>query len=335
VTAPTLFERATSFAALVAAARQAVRGKKKRLAVRRLLFDLEPRLIRLSDDLQAGTWAPGPYRTFTVCEPKQRLIAAAPLDDRVVHHGVCAVIEAIFERHSIHHSYACRKGKGTHLAVRRTQRLARRYRYFLKGDIRKFFDSVDHGILKAMLRRIVDDDRLLELLDRIVDCGPPGLPAGKGLPIGNLTSQHFANLYLAPLDRALCGRFGEGRYLRYMDDFLLFGDSKDELHRAWAGAGTALTKIELELKDAATLIAPVTEGVPFLGMRVFPGTVRLKHAGRSRFFRNKRLRQNELEDGEIGSENFLRSEMSVFGHLAHADTYHLRSCALGNEGLRA
>ena len=330
--AATLFEQATSFSALVAAARQAVRGKKNRPEVRRLLFDLEPRLIRLSDALQSGAWKPGPYRTFTVCEPKQRLIAAAPLDDRVVHHGVCAVIEPILERHSIHHSYACRKGKGTHRAVRRTQRLARRYRYFLKADVRKFFDSVDHGILEAMLQRIVDDERLLGLLGQIIDHGPPGRPAGKGLPIGNLTSQHFANLYLAPLDRALCGRFGEGRYLRYMDDFLLFGDSKEELHRARAEAGDALASLGLQLKDAATLIAPVTEGAPFLGMRIFPQTVRLQHAGRSRFFRNRKKRLADVLNGHLDQQRFQDSEQSVFAHLAHTDTYRLRRCALSVEG---
>ncbi len=331
-----LFERVASFGNVLAAARQAVRGKKRTDAAQALLFELERVVLARADALAAGTWRPEPYRVFTVHEPKQRLIAAAPLADRVVHHAVCRVLGPWFERWSIAHSYACRTGRGTHAAAARARRLARRYRYALKADVRRYFDSIDQGVLMAMLRRRIADARLLDLLGRIVAAPAPGCAPGKGIPIGNLTSQHFANFYLGPLDRALAAAFGERRYVRYMDDFLLFGDDKTELHQARAVAARVLRdQLALELKEPGTYVTPVCEGVPFLGLRIFPGTVRLAHGAWSRFRRRWRRRVAEVAGGEIDERLFLASVESVFAHAAGADTHAARTAMLATTGVAA
>ena len=123
----------------------AARGKRFKPGVARFFFDLERELLRLHEELASKTYRPGPYRTFTIYEGKTRQISAAPFRDRVVHHALTGVLEPIFERSFIFDSYACRKGKGTHAAVDRCQQFARRYRYVLKADVRKFFPSIDHA----------------------------------------------------------------------------------------------------------------------------------------------------------------------------------------------
>lgn len=325
---PVTLEAVASFANLVAAARRAVRGHCRTRAAQRLLFDLEPVVLELQRELLAMQWRPGRFRTFVVYEPKQRQIAAAPMRDRVVHHALCGLLAPVFEADAIVHSYACRQGKGAHRAAARAHALARRHAYFLKADVRRYFDSVDHAALQRMLAERIDDARVLELLARIIGHQPPGAIPGRGIPIGNLTSQHFANLYLGELDRAMVARHG-GRYLRYMDDLVLFADDKAELHRARAEAATLLReRLRLELKAAGTFVAPVTQGVPFVGRRIFPGTVRLAHAARSRFVRMWRRRLRERAAGLLDGERFLRSAESLVGHLEHMNTFNLRQAVM-------
>ena len=161
---------------------------------------LETELLQLERELLSDSYRPRPYRSFWVHEPKQRRICAADIRDRVVHHAIIRVLEPYFEAYFIHDTYACRRGKGTHRAVQRAQALSRRYRYVLQLDVRQFFASVDHAILKALLARRFKDRQLLALLAQIIDHPiPDGVP-GRGLPIGNLTSQYFATFYLGYLD---------------------------------------------------------------------------------------------------------------------------------------
>ena len=186
-----LFERIAAFDNLLMAARQAASGKKDRMRVADFLFHLETELLCLQDELKAGTWRPGPFRVFEIREPKPRRISAADFRDRVLHHAICNIIGPIFEKRAIHDSWACRTGKGSHGAVLRAQGFARRHRYFLKCDIRRYFESVDHAILKRLLRRIFKDAQLLALLDRIIDHTPPGSKNDKELPILNLNIHPF------------------------------------------------------------------------------------------------------------------------------------------------
>jgi hypothetical protein len=176
-------------------------------------------------------------------------------------------------------TYACRPDKGTHAAIARTQHIARRHRCFLKCDVRKFFAGVDHDILRTLLERIFKGRPLFDLLGRIIAHGPPGAQPGKGLPIGNLASQHFANLYLGELDHHLKERKRVKGYLRYMDDLLLFANDKARLHRLLAAIRRfLLERLNLFFKENTTLVAPVGEGIPFLGFRVYPGVRRAESA---------------------------------------------------------
>ena len=191
-----LFERIVTFDNLLLASQRAMRGKKNKNSAASFCFNLENEILTLKEELDASTYLPRPYTQFEIREPKVRKICSSDFRDRVVHHAVCNLIEPIFERRAVFDSYACRNKKGSHLGVVRCQMFARKFQYYLKCDIRKYFESMDHVVLKNLLCRLFKDQRLLKLLDLIIDHAVPGNMPGKGVPIGNLTSQHFANFYL-------------------------------------------------------------------------------------------------------------------------------------------
>ena len=320
-----LFEQVITFANLLAAARQAMRGKKDRLAVAAFHFHLEPELLRLQAELASGAYKPRPYRTFGIFEPKPRRICAAPIRDRVVHHALCRVLDPYFEALFIHHTYACRKNKGTHQALRQAQTYCRGHRYFLKLDVDQFFGQVHHATLKRLLARHFKDRRLLELLDQIIDHPIPDAPLERGLPIGNLTSQYLAGFYLSPLDHFIKDHRGVRAYLRYMDDLVLFADNKAVLHRHQAAIRRFLgEKLSLALKDRATQLAPVSQGLPFLGFQVFPGLVRLQRAGWSRFKQKVRAREQAFREGILDEPDLVQSVQSLLAHVQHGQTRRLR-----------
>ena len=233
-----LFSKIANFRALHAAAMRAVAGKRRKPGAAAFMANLETELLRLERELQAGAWRPGPYVAIEIRQPKRRVVSAAPFRDRVVHHAVHAVVAPLFELGFIYHSYANRVGKGTHRAVARYERLRNRYRHVLRGDIFRYFPAIDHEILKVDLRRRVACAATLALLDRIIDGSNAQEPVNRyfpgddlftpyqrrrGLPIGNLTSQFFANLYLDCLDH-FATEVLRAPYLRYVDDFALFAD---------------------------------------------------------------------------------------------------------------
>jgi retron-type reverse transcriptase len=279
-----LWDELVGFPNLLRAALQAQRGKRSRANVEAFHFDLEPELLRLRDELANGTYRPGPYRTFTLREPKPRLISAAPYRDRVVHHALVNVLEPVFERSFLPDSYACRKGKGTHAAVRRCQQLTRRYRYAWKADVAKFFPSVDHEVLQGLLARRVKDFNVLGLADQIIDHSNPQEEAQhwfagddlftpsqrrRGLPIGNQTSQFFANVYLDPLDHFLTSRLRVGAYVRYCDDFVAFADDKQDLAEARRQVALFLGGLRLRLHATKDQVFPTRQGLTFVGYRAF------------------------------------------------------------------
>lgn len=271
-----LFERICDLANLHSAMVLAARGKRDSGPVNAFLAHADAELCLLREELRSGRYVPRPYQQFTILDPKPRVISCADFRDRVVHHAVCDIIGPLIERRLVADSYACRVGKGTHRAVLRAQELCRRYVYFLKLDVRRFFDSIDHHILLALLSRLFREPELRALLETIVRHPVPGQASGKGVPIGNLTSQWFANLYLDGLDHLVRDEWGLGGYIRYMDDMVLWSDSKPRLWRAHDEACAWLERERrLQLKPEATVLAPSCEGVPFLGMRVFPGRLRL------------------------------------------------------------
>jgi retron-type reverse transcriptase len=280
-----LWPTLTSFENLLRAAEKARKGKRFRPAVAAFHFDLEHQLWSLHDELSTKSYRPGGYRSFFLCEPKKRQISAAPYRDRVVHHALTNVLEPIFERSFIPDSYACRKGKGTHAAVDRCQQFARRFRYVLKADIQKFFPSLDHEILKGLVAGKVKDPDVLWLVGRIIDHSNPQEPVQdwfpgddlftpgqrrRGIPIGNQTSQFFANVYLDPLDHFAKDRLQVGGYVRYVDDFLVFADDKKQLADVQRRIAEFLTRLRLRLHPTKNVVFPVRQGIGSLGYRVFP-----------------------------------------------------------------
>jgi retron-type reverse transcriptase len=317
-----LFEKVVSFDNLLLAARKALKGKKHTDSASSFYFNMENEILSLQEELEEKKYKPLPLKFFIIREPKVRKIGAAVFRDRVVHHAVCNVLEPIFEKKYIYHSYACRKDKGTHRAIKQAQGYCRKYEYFLKCDIKKYFASIPHRVLKRILRDKFKDPELLWLLEIIIDFSDRG---EKGIPIGNLTSQHFANFYLDKMDHFIKDELQVKGYLRYMDDFILFGPDKDQLHLLKAKISDFLSGILLlELKEESTLVAPCSVGVPFLGFRIFPGHIRIKNENKNRWLKNLKKRVREFEEGLIEEEKYSRCLISMTEHLKIADTYRFR-----------
>ncbi len=316
-------------------------GKRKRPMVAAFEHELGENLLRLHQELATETYQPLPYHTFTLVERKERTISAAHYRDRVVHHALMNVIQPIFDARFIHDSYACRKGKGTHRALDRAQQFARQHRFALKCDVREFFPSVDHAILRDLLARHIACAPTLRLIDSILAGGAgilahrytPVLFPGddllaiirpRGLPIGNLTSQHWANVYLHQLDRFVKQSLHCPAYVRYSDDFLLFSDSKAEL-RAWrAEIVDHLATLRLTLHADGTQVFPVRDGIPFLGWRVFPHYRRLRRDNLRHALRRLRRQQAAMEAGDLTPTDLSRSVQAWVAHLEHGNTYRLR-----------
>ena len=228
---------------LYRAAYAAALGKKSSADVALFFFRMEREIGRLHDELRRGTYRHGPYTVFKIFEPKPRDISKALFRDRVVHHAIHDVIEPFIDKKFIFDSYACRHGKGTHAALARAQSFLRARDYCMHGDIKKYFPSIDHAVLKVLLRRHIADSQLIFLLDHIIDTARDEV----GLPIGNLTSQFFANLYLHELDHFVKHTLGCRYYIRYMDDFLLFDNDHAVLER-WRAAIADMLESRLKLR---------------------------------------------------------------------------------------
>jgi len=339
---------------LYLAYRKAAKGKRGKEPAAHFEYRLEDNLIQLWRELRAKTYRPGGYYSFYIHEPKRRLISAAPFRDRMqpwvaVHHALCNVIKPRFERSFIHDSYANRVGKGTHRALDRCQKLARRFRYVLQCDIVQFFPSVDHAILRCILARKVKDDDVLWLIDRILESGRgvlseeyemvyfPGddlfaVSRPRGLPIGNLTSQFWANCYLNPFDhfvkRELRCCKERGGFLRYVDDFAFFADDKPTLWQWKRAIEERLTRFRLTV-HAGAHPRPVTEGIPFLGFVVYPDRRRLKRRKGIHFRRRFRDLVRRYAVGEITLDQLTASARGWANHARYGNTVGLRKAVLG------
>ena len=316
-----LFEQVTDFGVLREAARRAARGTRS-LAAAEFLADLEANVLHLQRELLERTYEPGPFTTFQLRDPKPRTISAAPFRDRVVHHAVCSAMEPTFERYAVFDSYACRPGKGNRAAMRRAQGHARHQPWFAKLDVQRFFETLPHDVLLGLLRRRFKDRRLLALVGTVLAAG--ATKPGVGLPIGNLTSQHFANFALGALDHHALEVVRVGAWVRYMDDMLLFGPDRHQVRRSAHAVEAFLSdELRLALRHDATVVAPVRVGIPFLGFRVWPRQVRLDGA------RVRRLRRRlRALDRLPCEEERARSAESLIAWTEQADTLHLRRALL-------
>jgi len=317
-----------SFSSLLAAFRRARRAKRGKGGEPEFYLHLEENLLRLAGQLRDRTFRPDQYRYFPLRTPKNRIVSEASFRDRIVHHSLVGALEPVFERRFVDTSYACRKNKGAHLALRDAQAAARRFPFFLKLDFEKYFDSIRHDVLCELLASRVSDDGILWLCELLMkEARVPGVERNerRGLPIGNLTSQFWANVYLDPLDHFVVGLPGISACLRYMDDGLLFAYDKAALWRARdALSDFACRRLLLRLKTTATVVAPVTEGIPWLGFRVFPGTVRLNHNTKTRFIRRISAGMNLAAASPWDEGDQVPRAASVCGHVAHANCRALR-----------
>jgi len=338
-----LYPQIHNFGNLYIAFLAARKAKRDRVAVASFEFDLEHNLIELETELRDQTYQPGGYTNFYVYEPKRRLVSAAPFPDRVLHHALCQVIQPIWEKRFIHTSFACRKGKGTHKALDQCHTYVRQYRYAFQGDIVKYFPSIDHTLLRGLLTRRIADARTLWLIDLILNSGagilsqeyPMTYFAGddlfaanrpRGLPIGNLTSQFWANVYLHELDQFVKHQLHCPAYLRYMDDFVLFADDKAQLQE-WKAAvrDFIAAHLRLVLHPKKSLVFPVKIGVDFCGFRIYPTHRRLRRSSIRRFVRRFRHQRAAYQCGELSLEEMSISVRSWIAHAAHGDTFRLRA----------
>jgi retron-type reverse transcriptase len=321
-----LFGRVCELENLYKAYLKARKGKNDMAEVIRFTYYLEHELIKLHEQLIDGTYNMGRYRNFKVHEPKERLISALPFRDRVVHHAIHSVIEPIFDKIFIYDSYACRTGKGTHNGMERLRIFMgkRKNRYALKCDISKYFQSVDHSALKSMIRRKISDDNLLELLDRIIDSVP------KGIPIGNLTSQLFANVCLNDLDYFVKHELRMKCYVRYMDDFIILHESKQELHIIKMKIKSHLHEIGLELHRKKAIVFPATLGVDFLGYRIFADYRLARKSTLKRFLRRVKTKIRKYGCEKIEFEKLMESFNSWNAYMDHADTHNLKMSLYSN-----
>ena len=324
-----IFPTVTDFHHLYNSAHWAVSGKKNKYLVQDYFINLETEILELQSELISKIYRPKPYHLFYISDPKVRLICTPNFRDQVVHHSLCSLIEPIFERTMIHHSYACRVGKGSRRAIEYAKTNARRYKYFLKLDVRKFFHSVNHELLAGIIARKIKDKDVLQLIDVILAHQPPATELGTGLPIGNLTSQHFANMYLNQLDHFINEKLKISGYMRYMDDLLLFSGDKSQLWDCYASIQDYLfDKLKLDLKDKATLLAPVMQGIPYLGFRIYPAVTRIKRENLQRSKKRLNLRKKQLEVGLITDESYSQSVRSILGFWDQGQTWALRRSVL-------
>ena len=323
----TLVEAMADYANVQKAYNKARKCKRYRKDVLIFTKDKEGNLEKVRDDILNLSYEPSEYHYFKVFEPKERQIMALPFYDRVVQHAINNVLEPIFDKRFISQSYACRKGKGMHAASDTLQEWLYEWQkfhpdqplYAIKADIHHYFQSINHDVLKAEIRKVIKDAGALVLIDRIIDHNGQ-MPDGVGIPVGNLTSQLFANIYLNKLDQYIKHTLGAKYYMRYMDDFILLSPDKEQLRRWLEDIERFLRdELKLELNQKTTILA-AKNGIDFVGY---------KHRATHRKVRQdsvKRIKKTikKYESGKITKEQLQKSIASWTGHAGHADSYNLQ-----------
>ena len=299
---------------------KARRGKTWQRTVKRIDERRDEALTRLQDDLMSERFTTSPYKIKKVYEPKERDIYVLPFyPDRIVQHALMNVIEPIWTPLLIHDTYACIPGRGLHAGSRRTMEFVRRYKYFLKCDISKFYPSIVHDIMYSIVERKIKCKPTLRLIIDIIY----SILGGRNVPIGNYTSQWKGNLYLGVLDTFVKQHLKVKGYVRYCDDFCLFSNSKREL-REWKSAIREFLWSELGLKYSKAEVAPVSHGVDFLGYRHFSEKILLRKSTAKRVRRRLSRLPGMYRSGRISLEQYRSSVASTWGWLKWANTYNFR-----------
>lgn len=331
----------TSWDNLLFAWQEARRDKRSKPGVAAFEFDVTNQLLELQTALQNGTWRSGGYRHFFIHEPKRRRISAAPFADRVVHHALVQATAARFEHDFIGDSFANRVGKGTHAAIQRLKHFSQRYTYCLRLDVRQHFASVDHQILKSVLRKRIPEDDLFALTAHIIDSGAdihtehtPQLLAGDdlldlarpmGLPMGNLTSQFWSNCYLDGLDQFIKRGLRVPAYLRYVDDMALFGNNKDVLREQGKRIQAfCAQRLRLCLHTHSAQTQWCTAGTPWLGFVVYPTHIKVKARKVVESTRKLQAAYQQSAHSEEAYNLFAAKVQAWSAHVQQADTWGLQ-----------
>ena len=324
-----LYSRIASFENLHTAYLKARGNKRFKPDVLEFSANLETNLLALREKLLKKTYRTGEYYVFEVYEPKKRVVAALPFRDRVAHHALCNVIEPIWEARFIRDSYACRVGKGTHAGADRVTEFLRRAKqkweqvYVLKLDVRAYFPSVDHIVLLDLLEKRIACKDTQWLIREIVESWPVG-GGEKGIPIGNLTSQLFANIYLHEMDKFVKHELRARFFVRYMDDAVIIHANKAWLREAKLRLGEFLAERLALTLNTKTNIFPMAQGVNFLGYRIWATHRLLRKSSVKRMRRKLRHFEQGYTDGSVDLDHITASIMSWLGHTSHADCYNLR-----------
>lgn len=331
ITYNNLFEKAFSFENLIKSYYKARLGHSRSYEVADFSYTLEENIFQLMVELNDGTYKTGSYRVFSVFEPKERIIKAVPFRDRVVHHAIHSVLEPIFEARFIEDSYACRKDKGTYHGLVRLKKHVMKpihKQYALKCDVKKYFPSIDHEILKSIVRNKVKDKKFNKTLFEIIDSDSSMFGVDKGIPIGNLTSQLFANIYLHGLDMYVKHELKIKPYFRYVDDFIILSDSKDNLKQTRKQI-TSFLKNELKLTVPyyKANIFLVKDGVDFIGYKIFPTKILVRKSNYKRLIRRLKYLNKLYGTRTVSKEQFedmVKVQYSSWtGYAKHADAYRL------------
>jgi len=325
-----LYNKICSFETLYLSYQKARRANPNNLATLKFAINLESNLFNLLNELISERYYPGKYRRFMIRDPKLREIWSAPFRDRVVHHAIYNVIEPIFDKTFIYDSYACRKGKGSHHAVERLSKFIQNpdNTFCLKCDISKYFDSVDHRILISLICRKIKDKKVINLICKII------ASAGNRnvIPIGNLTSQLFANIYLNPLDYFVKHTLKVNYYIRYVDDFIILGHNTKELEILRQEIRDFLDReLKLNLHPKKAVIFPVKNGIDFLGFRIYKMHRKIRKSSMLRFKRKFKDLKLRYFKNRINLKDFISHIASYLGHWRWADTYRLRAKIFGYE----
>jgi retron-type reverse transcriptase len=303
----------------------ASKGKRYTRSVQDYQNNLDNHLIRLRRQILSGEIQVGDYRYFKVYEPKERQICASAFREQVLHHAMMNVCHAHFDRALIFDCYASRKGRGTFAALERARVFTRRYEWFLKLDVRKFFDSLSHNVMKRQLAHLFKEEPVLCVFYKIIDSYEAH--PGRGVPIGNLTSQYFANHYLSCLDHFIKERLGIKAYVRYMDDMVLWHNDKAVLKSAGMEIREYLENSLLcNLKPL--LLNRCKLGLPFLGFRVHPFQVRLLQKSKVRFCRKIKRVIRYYHEGYWNETACSKNALPLVAFTRHADAKDFRKSVL-------
>ncbi|MEK6853674.1 MAG: reverse transcriptase domain-containing protein [Nanoarchaeota archaeon] len=328
-----LYGQVCSLENLQAAFKKARKGKTKRPDVLEFESNLMNNLRQLRADLLFHSYRPQPLTTFIIRDPKTRKINKSAFCDRIVHHALCNIIEPIYEKIFIYDSYANRKGKGTLKAVERFDEFKRKVAiphsdyitgYCFKADLKHYFETVDHGILMQVLKRRIKDDNIMFLLKKILANYNNGEPR-KGMPLGNLTSQFLANVYLNELDQFVKTNLKVKYYIRYVDDFVILHKQKETLEFYKGEIDLFLRqKLTLELHPLKSKIISLNKGVTFLGFRIFYHHKLLRKSNWRAAKRKIISLKYDFDNNMVDYDNVYDSMTGWFAYAKQANTYHVR-----------